>query len=74
MILILIVLGFIFYRLKPYKFTGNSIVIMNLLHNELDNLEGKLLSKEISESERKITNERINEIKYTLKQFYGTVV
>ncbi len=47
---------------------------MNLLHNELENLEKKLKDNNISDQQRKVINDRVNEIKYTLKQFYGTVV
>ncbi len=70
-ILIFLLLGFVFYKIKRYEFTDNSKFILNLLFNELGHINDKLKYGQISEYERKVLSIRENEIYYILEQFFG---
>jgi len=70
-IIVFLILGFVFYKLKPREFTDNSKFILNILFEELDSIYAQLEVGKISQFERQALLIRKDEILYVLEQFFG---
>lgn len=70
-IIVFLVLGYIFYKLKHWEFTDNSKYIINLLFEELNNIHYNLKTGTLSEFEKKALIKRKNEIYLILEKFFG---
>lgn len=70
-ITVFLILGFVFYKLKPREFTDNSKFILNILFEELGSIYAQLEVGKISQFERQALLIRKDEILYVLEQFFG---
>ena len=67
-ILFSFLLGFIVYKLIPFKYTNNTKAIISNLLSELKGLNNSLLNKNVEKTD---LLKRKNEILLILEKFYG---
>lgn len=70
LVIVFVIIGYYFYKLKPFNYTPNCRPIINRLASELNDIDFKIKSV-ISEVDKNKLIERKNEIQKTLSQFFG---
>jgi hypothetical protein len=70
-VLIFTVIGYVFYKVKPWDFSDNSKFILNVLFDELKEINKTLKKNGLIDAEKRILVARKDEIYYILEQFFG---